>query len=409
VQRYFFHDREISSKDSSWEVSLQQAHALQSRLYCLCKRHSQKVALYVTKLNQSYFLKRMPLSGPLHAPQCAHYEPPPEVSGLGQVLGSAIQIAPNLGITSLRLDFSLQQKPPRRISSSVSNTHATIKVESNKLSMRGLLHYLFDEAKLTHWHPEKHNQRTWFSVRRALLGAALDKNTKNHALTEFLYIPETFFLQHEHEIANRQIKALVRLSVNDSNRMLLIGEIKFIEATRAGYKLTMKHMPQMPLMVSAELHKKMMKKFEPQFSLWENIKTSHLILMATFSVSSQGIHSLESACVMNVNACWIPFETMHEFQLLEALHENGRLFYKCLRYNLDKSAPMAAVVLQDTGESATAVHIVNANNDVSAKRVDANSSSDASMHQCYWLAHKEPMPNFSLDRIHDSDFIDQVT
>jgi len=42
-----------------------------------------------------YIVKRMPDTGSQHAPDCPSCEPPPQFSGLGQVLGSAIHRRPD--------------------------------------------------------------------------------------------------------------------------------------------------------------------------------------------------------------------------------------------------------------------------------------------------------------------------
>jgi hypothetical protein len=72
--------------------------------------------MYVAKVDDKYLIKRMPNSGSGHAPACDSYEPPPELSGLGQVIGSAIQENPDEGTTALKFDFALSKGPadPRR-------------------------------------------------------------------------------------------------------------------------------------------------------------------------------------------------------------------------------------------------------------------------------------------------------
>jgi len=47
--------------------------------------------MYIAKVGNRYIVKRMPDTGQLHSPDCDSYEPPAELSGLGEVLGSAIK------------------------------------------------------------------------------------------------------------------------------------------------------------------------------------------------------------------------------------------------------------------------------------------------------------------------------
>ena len=63
--------------------------------------------MYIAQLGEHLVLKRMPNSGKAHAPDCDSFEPPPELSGLGQVMGSAIREDPDAGLTTLKLDLNL--------------------------------------------------------------------------------------------------------------------------------------------------------------------------------------------------------------------------------------------------------------------------------------------------------------
>jgi hypothetical protein len=66
-----------------------------------------------------------------------------------------------------------------------------VKSTGQKLSMRGLLHVLWDRAELTHWHPKMAGKRSWFVVRRALLEAAASCKAKQEALPHVLFVPES--------------------------------------------------------------------------------------------------------------------------------------------------------------------------------------------------------------------------
>ena len=70
------------------------------------------IEMYVARLagtKEGFVVKRMPNTGSHHAPDCPHYEPQPESSGLGQLLGSAISEDPATGETNLKLDFSMSK------------------------------------------------------------------------------------------------------------------------------------------------------------------------------------------------------------------------------------------------------------------------------------------------------------
>ena len=74
-------------------------------------------------------------------------------------------------------------------------------------------------------------RRSWYVVRKHLLQDAANKTAKGAALTDILFIPETFS----------------ELRTVNSNKgahqlMLFIGEIKAIETARYGHEITIKRL-----------------------------------------------------------------------------------------------------------------------------------------------------------------------
>jgi len=60
---------------------------------------------------------------------------------------------------------------------------------------------------------------------------------------------------------------------------------------------------------------------------------------------------------MPVTGEWLPYESSDEQYLIAKAVAEKRRFVKGMRVNLDASAPIASLVLKDTGEDATAIHI----------------------------------------------------
>src|SRR4051812_32250046 len=101
----------VSQGAPDLHARLAEAHPRQERPSCLCRDGG--VPMYVARVGARFFLKRMPLTGPQHDPACESYEPPPELSGRGEVAGSAIEENAEDGITRLKLDFSLSRTGKR--------------------------------------------------------------------------------------------------------------------------------------------------------------------------------------------------------------------------------------------------------------------------------------------------------
>lgn len=391
MTKYLFGSHVYSTEHESWQRILQKGYAAKLRPLCQCLDQQTAPSLYIALARGQYVLKRMPYSGPLHAPHCPHYEPPPELSGLGQVNGSAIREDLDSATTTLTLDFPLSKGRSRQAGAPSEVEHESVRSDGTKLTMRGLLHFLLDEAGLTRWTPAMAGKRSWFVVRRELLNASSSKTAKGQSLLDVLFVPESFSLDRADEIKQRRLNTLARLSSSSNARMIVIAEVKAIEDARYGKCLVAKHMPDMKLMMSDEMHKHLASRFAHQLQLWGQLESSHLLLLATISLSSQGIHSLEAACLMNVNEHWIPFETMFEWELLDKLHATQRRFTKGLRYNLPSTKPLACAVLQDTGDTSTALYVVPQELEGEYEAVMEELSQDGKLAAWRWRAGVEAL------------------
>jgi hypothetical protein len=266
--------------------------------------------MYVCRLHDRFLVKRMPNTGSHHHPDCVSYEPPPELSGLGEVEG-AIQEDVDTGSTALKLDFKLTKLGSRLLPLGTSAGSDSVRTDGSRLTLRGTLHYLWEQAQLNRWTPGMVGKRSWFVVRKHLLQAAADTTAKGATLTDVLFIPETFSVEHKGEIETRRVAKLHRTTVTTKGAhhlMLLVGEVKAIEPARYGHRLTIKHLPDMTFLLAEDLHKRIVKRFEHELALWSENETTHLLAVATFGLNPAGVASLEEACLVPTTAHWIPIE-----------------------------------------------------------------------------------------------------
>ena len=187
---YLVGSRRFETDSPEFAEAIASAHAAHHRPGCLCLVDG--VEMYVARLGDGFIVKRMPNTGSHHAPDCPSYEPPAEFSGLGQVLGSAISEDTVTGETSLKLGFSMSKVSGRSTMPAAGSAGDSVATDGTKLSLRGLLHYLWDQAELTRWHPGFAGKRTWGTVRKHLLQAAENKIARGDSLRSRLYIPEHY-------------------------------------------------------------------------------------------------------------------------------------------------------------------------------------------------------------------------
>lgn len=340
------------------------AHADRVRPLCLCRPDG--VAMYVAKIGpDKYVIKRMPDSGLAHSHRCASYLPPEELSGLGQVLGSAITEEADSGLTAIKLGFRMSKAERAAPTGSGSGGVAdSVAADPNRLTLRAVLHYLWQEADLATWSPGMAGKRNWRIVSWYLRQAARGKFTKGKPLATKLYVPEPFNAERKAEIAARRLSAWAPVQQHGTSQqfMMLIGEFKAILPARFGHKLVIRHLPDAPLMVDDTLLNRLNKRFGDELELWKSNEDGHLMVIATFSVGRAGLATAEEVSLVMTDRNWLPYESLADKLLLDTALDARRRFTKSLRYNLAPDKPMASLVFTDT-ETPTAAFLLHSDED----------------------------------------------
>ncbi|CAJ0902845.1 hypothetical protein R20233_04843 [Ralstonia sp. LMG 32965] len=390
---YQIRGQSIHADDPGLPELLASIYSARERPLCLCRIPG--VEMYVAKVDEKYLIKRMPNSGSDHAPACDSYEPPPELSGLGQVIGSAIQENPDEGTTALKFDFALSKGASRSAPAPSGKETDSVKTDGNKLTLRGTLHYLWEEAGFNRWAPTMAGKRSWYVIRKYLLQAVEDKTAKGASLAGMLYIPESFNAEKKNEITQRRLAQMMRIATPEKGTrrlMLVVGEVKEIGPSRYGHKIVLKHLPDCHFMMNDDIHKRLLKRFEVELGLWDALEGTHLMMIGTFSIGATGVASLEEIALMCVTENWIPFESTFEKMVLDALTQQNRRFMKGMRYNLPSTRPLACAVASDTEPEPTAMYVVppGASEDYAAA-VD-ELIAESKLPSWKWEAGEAPMP-----------------
>ena len=210
---------------------------------------------------------------------------------------------------------------------------SSARTDGKRLTLRGTLHYLYEQAELNRWVPGMAGKRNWYVIRKHLLLAAEGKLSKGRPLRDTLYIPEPVNDRYKDEIARRRMAKLAKATAPDKGPrqlMLLIAEIKNIFPGRFGHRLMAEQLDDFPFLMDDVLHGRFIKRFESQWGLFKAIDTSHLIAIGTFGVASNGVAALEEISVMLVNENWIPLESMYEKDLIDKLTAQKRTSFEAL-------------------------------------------------------------------------------
>ena len=392
--RYDIDGRRLGAESTGFAEAVAAAYAARRRPRCLCV--AAGVEVYIARLGDGWIVKRMPDTGSRHAPACPSYEPPPETSGLDQVLGSAISEDPATGNTTLKLDFALTKIPGRSSLPPSGSECESVETNGARLSLRGLLHYLWDQAELTRWHPGFAGKRTWATVRRHLLQAAEHKLAGGGTLRTRLYVPEPFFVEDRGTIDARRLAQWQHGIPNPGHPhqlMLVVGEVKEIVPARYGFKAVIKHVPNQAFGLDEQLFRRLGRRFGDELALWASASDLHMVVIATFGVSTAGTPTIIEMSLMPVTSQWLPIEDAFERQVVERLVTSGRTFVKGLRYNLRRSQWLATATLIDTGDTVAPLFIMKPGLG-SADWIDESCGPLQSASPPAWIWHPEagPMP-----------------
>lgn len=397
MSSYAILGRLVDAGEAAFEAALAAAHAARHRPRCLCIDDStDPPEMYVARLGVTYVIKRMPFTGGRHATSCPSYEPPEGWSGNGQVMGSAIQEDPVSGVTALTLDFALSRSGPRTIDAGDAMPGGSVASDGSRLTLRGLLHYLWDEAELTHWKPGFEGKRSWGTVRRHLLRAAEGKEVRGLPLAARLYVPEPFSVD-QRDALNARRRAQWQLATAASNGgkggkplMLLVGELKEIVPARFGCKAIVKHVPDQGFAMDDGLFRRLERRFAHELAWWGATDELHMVAAATFSLSGAGVPTVEELTLMPTTSQWLPVEHELARALVDELVQRGRSLRTPLRCNMPVGQPLAAAVLTDVADRSVALHVHAGARPEDSADADCDEA-DASAADWHWWSG-EPMP-----------------
>ncbi len=364
------------------------------RPLCLCRQPG--IPMYVAAMGEQHVIKRMPLSGGQHDPACDSYEPPVDLSGLGPLMGSAIRLDPDSGMAALRLEFSLTRTGSRAAPTPGVSETTSVKSEARRLSLRALLHLLWNEAGLTKWTSAWAGRRHWWNIRWHLLEAARTMLVKGAPLSEVLLVPEPFRAEQRDAIEQRRATALSVIKQQKTGPrklMVLVGEVKEFQAARGGHRLVVKHLPGFPFLLDDRAWVRVQARFEAELALWAANDASHLIAVASFGLNAAGLAIVEEIALMVVAENWIPYESAQELRLVEALARLREQSIKGLRFASPADQPIVAALLLQHRPRPLALFVVPANaDDAYQNALDEMIASRSEMDSWIWHTGRGEMP-----------------
>jgi len=394
--RYFIAGRTVDANDVSLQAALARVYATSERPRCMCVPGG--VEMYVAR-HAAYVIKRMPDSGHLHRAACPSFEPDAGCSGLGELVGEAIvEHAPDE--IEIHTDFPLARvsgRPPPR--GEPSFDPSTVCAPRKGISLRALLHFLYERAGFNRWYPAMEGRRTQGVLHKYLTEAARGVLLKGEPLDGRLYVPEPFRLELKNETGERRRRKLALLlspeSAGQFKMAIVIGEFNGCVATPYGRRVSVKHMADAPLFIDNKTWKRVERAYGPVLQARDaDVNREPRALMAALIYAKrEHIYQIDTLSMMLTTDQWIPLDGLHELPLIERLQREQRAFLKPLKYDARSSAAFANALLLDCGGTARALHVVSpfvAGRDRWIKDKAVSSAGDLR-----WVWHTdEEMPAF---------------
>lgn len=360
TQSFTIKGRVIAADDPQLQDALALVYDTPERPRCLCVPGG--VEMYVA-LHRQFVVKRMPESGSTHHPECPSYEPELQQSGLGELVGEAV-LESEPGRVELRVDFPWTRVTGRGVPRGEPQEVSEVGVPKRRMTLRALMHFLFERAGFNRWSPAMAGKRNQGVVRKYLLEAAEDIMVKGVPLAERLYVPEPFNESAKAEAAQRRREKLAVLRPKDGQTPLaiVIGEFKASEATSQGRRVWIRHMPDAPLLIAGKSWERIERVFAPLFEARDadTDRPVRLVLAALIRARREYTYEIDAASLMLASEHWIPIEGVHELPLIDALVAQHRRFVKPLRYDARSGAAFPNALLLDAGPRPVPLHMLRA-------------------------------------------------
>ncbi|SEG88089.1 DUF1173 family protein [Marinobacterium lutimaris] len=342
-----------NSQSVGFKDVLKQAYEGRERPLCLCT--AKRPELYIAKINDGYFLKRMPGTGIEHDAECPHFEISPLLSGRGNLEASAITHDLTSNTTLLKLGFPLSTHigssrgaPPP---GSNKATQEVASVPDRKLNLRSLLDLIYEDAHLNRWYPAMEGKRFWGIVAREIAGATKPLRTSRSSLSSSFMIPK-YAKRGEYGGNNASCAAFIdQLAGKGSKRPngFVIGEIHSIHTDYNRPRLVLQFMDT-AIELDPTVYTKFSAVFEEELALNEGNNDVHLlVIVCVHNEMSRLVANQMTAMLLDEH--WIPVgQSATEVLLLESMHNQKRAFQRILRYTAPPEQVMATAILLDTVE-----------------------------------------------------------
>lgn len=338
----------------AYRALVEQAKVTDGCGWCLCTAPAPR--LVIRHRAGVYYLACWPGGGVEHAERCEFHNDGAAWSGRSHYHDGALDEADD-GTATVALAVPLRVRTEAADTPTAAAAPGGPGATRARMSLLGLLHYLWERAELTTWDPSPSSARrpgwAWCSPR--LQAATAGVSSSGLELDESCYVIPPFdpATPERHQAAFEQFTAQLGEHDGVARRGLLLGAVRSWTPTRYGQRCDLRH-HRTPLYFSTALHARL-QRAAPAAMAEQRPAGSEQIVLALVSRSERGNLSAVAAAVMLTNAGFVPADSSHEVVMADSLTAAGRSFTKPLRYDAE-AVTLPDFVLTDT-DPATVVEV----------------------------------------------------
>jgi hypothetical protein len=363
---------------------------------CLCKEPG--LPLYIAQ-RRTYYLARLPNTGPQHSAVCPSYEPERSLCGWGIYSQKALQEDLD-GHLSIKLGVPLQIRSNRAGPLQLTPPQGGLeRLTRDTIELRGLLHLLVERAKFNRWRPGMLHRRRYRQLYKYLLESAETVSARRAPLNDHLWMPEPFEPDHAMEIEARRQRALRERSQSQSGtplRILVLGQVRSIYTPdHAPGGIALANLPkQLVIRAPLEVLAKMRLANEFAWIDWPVLVPElRLIVLLTMQRSREGHWASDEIASLVTTAEYIPIFSLEEALLAKRLINEERIFYKPLPYD-GLCARYPNFLLTDVGDAPAPMEILCAggDSDAAARQLRIGQYREESRPHWTWNVEESALP-----------------
>lgn len=338
----------LRAQPGAHRALLERARTVEGHGWCLCAEPAPR--LVIRNRSGTYYLACWPGGGAEHSSGCDFHRDGGAWSGRSSYRSGALtEELDGTARASLSVPLSVRAGEPETRPDHRTPPHGS---GGGRMSLLGLLHYLWERAELTTSPP---GRRNWADCHPALLQAAGQIMIGDRPLTGSCYVVPPFdpAVPDRHRASCERFINGLGTFAGRTRRGLIVGAVRALAETPYGHRIDLRH-HRSPLFVSGALYDRL-RRAAPSVFAESRPPGSEQILLALIQRSETGNLSIVAAATMLTNRRLVPADSGHEVVMADALAAAGRAFYKPLRYDGDADL-LPDFVLTDT-DPLTAVEV----------------------------------------------------